>query len=276
MKCLLTKTINNNSKIKGKQFVSELLKALVWPFLFVLISYLINFIFSFIYFYNHQNTSPKELSNYLNDNSLLMVLIIFIIFFPILFKKYQKISLQPSQLKIKNIISLIIIGSSLAVILNIIIYNLDKIIDLTERYDNINNKIMISLITTGILGPILEEYLFRGVLYNKLKKFNSRKKAMILTSIVFAIMHFEITQMFYGFIFSLVLTKIYEHYQNLKAPIITHISANSFIILNLNKIINLNILTTVIVLIVCLIINYLLLNKYYNLTLNRHNLKSFD
>lgn len=248
----MTKTVNSNKKIKGKQYVRLLLKALVWPFLFVLISYLVNFIFSFIYFYKYSINSPEELSNYLNNHSLLMVLISFIILFPILFKKYQKMSISPTKFKMSNGIWLLLIGSSLAVILNIIIYNIDKIVDLTNRYDNINSQIIVPLITTGILGPILEEYLFRGILYNKLKEFNSNTKATIITSIIFAVVHFELTQIIYAFIFSLILIKIYDCYQNLKAPIITHIGANSVIVLSLNEIVNLNCLTTVVTLFACL------------------------
>ena len=52
----------------------------------------------------------------------------------------------------------------------------------------------------GIMGPILEEYLFRGIVYNELKTFESKKNATILASLIFALVHTNYINMIYAFL----------------------------------------------------------------------------
>lgn len=266
--------------VKGKQYVCLLLKALILPFFFILISYVLIFIFSTIYTYQKYNQLKLEhpnyqveqidklynetlsniefqndLANYLDKQSLLIVLITVIIFIPIFIKKCPK---QQQKLKKLDILKLIGIGITLAIFLNLIIIFLNELLNLNNTN---NNKIMWKLLlTTGIIGPILEEFLFRGILYNKLKEFNKKRAAMILTSIIFALIHFNLSQIIYAFLFSLVLIKIYEHFKTLKAPIIVHISANTFIALTINYLINFNLIINIVILLISLI-GYIMLSK---------------
>ena len=84
----------------------------------------------------------------------------------------------------------------------------------------------ISIISTGIIGPILEEVLFRYILLNNLKKFNTSKKSIIIATLIFAIVHGSIIKIIYAFILGLILNIIYHKYNNIKANILIHISAN--------------------------------------------------
>ena len=82
------------------------------------------------------------------------------------------------------------------------------------------------LLSTALIGPVLEEFIFRGIIYNKLKKVFASKQAIILTSLLFGLYHFNIIQGIYAFVFSILLTKIYEKYNNLLLPIIIHCLIN--------------------------------------------------
>ena len=263
--------------VKGKQYVRLLLKALILPFFFILTSYLLIFLFSTIYFnqtykqikqdypkyseekineiYDETLTSEQfqnDLANYLSDQSLLIILITVIIFIPIFIKKYRKYNIKSTKLKPLDILKLIGLGLFLAVFLNIIIYYLNELLNLTNRYQINDKTLWITLLTTGIIGPILEEFLFRGILYNQIKEFNSQKTSLLITSIIFALIHSTLTQMIYAFIFSLVLIKVYDRFKTLIAPIIVHIIANTIITLSLNYLISFNLLTSIIILLVCL------------------------
>ena len=90
---------------------------------------------------------------------------------------------------------------------------------------------MVQLLTSGIGGPILEELVFRGIVYNQLKSFNKPMTAIILTSLIFGLIHNSIINAVYAFGVSFILIYLYEKYKTIKAPILMHIFLNSTIIL---------------------------------------------
>lgn len=272
MKCLQTKQDN---RVSIKQYIVLLLKALIWPFSFIVFGYLIIILFSGSYFFNQYNdlvNNNKELStsaidklysqalespilknnlaNYLEDNGLLIILITVIIFMPIFIKIHSKYKQKTEKLKIISIIKIIILGMSVAILLNLIIFNLNKLIEFTNRY-NQKEIVWFTILSIGIIGPILEEYLFRGILYNKLKEFNNQKKSMILTGIIFALIHLEFSQIIYAFILNFLMIFIYEKFKTIKAPIILHISLNLSTLLLLSSLIQLNILASILVIFIC-------------------------
>lgn len=95
---------------------------------------------------------------------------------------------------------------------------------------NINNNLIITIVLTGIIGPILEEYLFRGIAYNKLKEISSKLTSKILVSLVFALMHPNVFQAVYAFILSYILCEIYDKTKNIKSLIIIHMIGNLAVI----------------------------------------------
>ena len=94
---------------------------------------------------------------------------------------------------------------------------------------NININIVFDIICSGVVGPIFEETLFRYSFINYLKKFNSTKMSIIISSIVFAICHTGITTIIYAFIIGLVNSYLYIKKKNILVPIVIHMSANIFV-----------------------------------------------
>ena len=245
-------------------YIKKFLKSLILPLLFLLSNFILMIVFSFIYAfirysklaktydgitlekkYNsliNSNSFTIDLSNFLNDYSLLIVLLSFIIFLPILIKKYKSFKIIKNDIPKSSYFKAILLGISFALFLNIIFY-------LLKVNPEPNKFLFTYLISTGILGPILEEYIFRGYLYNKLKSFNKIKTSIILTSLVFALFHVNLIQILYAFIFGIILNIIYEKYQSLKLTIIIHISANVIISLIYSYIILNNILVFLILII---------------------------
>lgn len=84
----------------------------------------------------------------------------------------------------------------------------------------------LQLIGLGVIVPITEELLFRGVLYNRLLNMMTKKKAMIWCAVVFGFYHGNLVQAVYGGLLGFVLVYIYEKYGSLKAPILAHIILN--------------------------------------------------
>ncbi|WP_311482052.1 type II CAAX prenyl endopeptidase Rce1 family protein [uncultured Anaerococcus sp.] len=82
------------------------------------------------------------------------------------------------------------------------------------------------LIAVIIGAPLVEELLFRGVLFEELRKEISLKGTIFLTALVFGIYHFNILQSSNAFFLGLVLAYVYYKTRSIKASIIIHATNN--------------------------------------------------
>lgn len=78
----------------------------------------------------------------------------------------------------------------------------------------------------GILSPVVEEMVFRGIVYNALCRCIAEKMAIFGSAILFGAFHGNIVQMVYAGVMGVVMAKVYQKYQNLLAPILFHGTAN--------------------------------------------------
>lgn len=109
-----------------------------------------------------------------------------------------------------------------------------KISPLAKETQNQLNNILVGgsniwfgIIYTVLLAPIIEEIFFRGVILQGLLKNYSIKKAIIISSILFAIMHFSIVQTPAAFFQGIVLAVIYVKTGSLTMSITGHIINNT-------------------------------------------------
>lgn len=93
------------------------------------------------------------------------------------------------------------------------------------------SSVALQILAAGIAGPIVEELIFRGLIYNRTKKMTGVIGAAILSSLIFGIYHGNWVQAPYAMIIGLVCVFVYEKYKSIVAPIILHISANMFSLL---------------------------------------------
>lgn len=77
-----------------------------------------------------------------------------------------------------------------------------------------------------LAGPVIEEMLYRGVLYRVVKRFLPYLWANLIQAVIFAISHYNPIQTFYTFNLGLILGYTYSKYQTIAAPILIHISFN--------------------------------------------------
>lgn len=91
---------------------------------------------------------------------------------------------------------------------------------------NTPTKLILSLISLAVLPGIGEELLFRATILNGLKK-KSKLFALLISSLFFTIFHFNISQLFYPFLFGLLLGLVYLLTDNIVYPIIIHFSNNA-------------------------------------------------
>ncbi len=196
------------------------MKIIKWPLIYFLFQFILIFLLS--YYYVSNGNEVNLFNDYLSTKQIYIALIVAIIFIPLLINDYKKYKKQTNT-KI-NYFYLIILGVILSLMYNVFAYYLNFALK-TSLFDNSNN-IAITLLSTGILGPIIEELMFRGIIYNELKSKYSNMKSILITTIFFAIIHINIIQILYALIIGFILIFVYEKYNNIKAPIILHMASN--------------------------------------------------
>ncbi|MDY0409541.1 lysostaphin resistance A-like protein [Virgibacillus soli] len=77
-----------------------------------------------------------------------------------------------------------------------------------------------------LVGPIVEEYIFRGLLLKRLERKFHIIASLIITNIIFGILHMDIIG---AFIFGIVMSLLYLKTNNLLVPIFIHICNNTFV-----------------------------------------------
>lgn len=103
--------------------------------------------------------------------------------------------------------------------------------DYTENLNQVaeqlyRGQLAAELIGIGILSPITEEILFRGLIMGRMKAFCSPNTAIVMSSILFALYHGNFLQFVYALILGLIFAYVYDKFHNLKAPILVHCGAN--------------------------------------------------
>lgn len=88
-----------------------------------------------------------------------------------------------------------------------------------------------ALLFYGVASPMVEELVFRGVVYNSLRRNLGISPAILGSALLFGAIHGNIVQMLYGTIMGVVMAVLYEKYGKLSAPIIFHGMANAAVYL---------------------------------------------
>ena len=87
------------------------------------------------------------------------------------------------------------------------------------------------LLGTGVIVPLCEELIFRGLMYNRLKDYVPVKWALLMSALAFGIGHGNLVQGVYGFALGYMMAYLYEHTNKLWVPVLFHIVANSVSVL---------------------------------------------
>ena len=86
----------------------------------------------------------------------------------------------------------------------------------------------IEILTITILGPIIEEFVFRGVFLHRFMKKTSMWGGILISSILFGILHAD---MIGAFLFGVIACLLYLRTGNLLIPILMHILNNTLAVL---------------------------------------------
>ena len=92
-------------------------------------------------------------------------------------------------------------------------------------------NLVIQILSAVVVTPVLEEMLHRGVVFGRIKELLGVKAAILISALIFAVLHFNIVQFIYAFLLGLVLAGIKERTGKLIYPILCHALANGIAVL---------------------------------------------
>ncbi len=140
-----------------------------------------------------------------------------------------EISYEPLEYKLY--IPVIILGIASCIGINNLI-SISGLIELFPGFLEVaeaiyGGGILLQIISVAIIVPILEELLFRGIVYKRLRGYMKTEIAIVVSALFFGLFHLNVVQGLYAFIIGLLLAYVYEKYKSIWAPILFHIAANS-------------------------------------------------
>ena len=188
----------------------------------IIISYLLSYVIIIASCFVYVELGMGDNDQFFNYPVFYVMIIFYIVVIIFLYKKNKRKELR---LNYRKYFPLFYFGISIAVILNLIIIRVTN-----NTIDN-NYPLLLYFISSGIVGPIYEEILFRYILFNRLRDNYSDSKALFISLIVFSLIHLSPIKIIYAFIIGFFITVIYRREKTILAPILVHIGANSIVIL---------------------------------------------
>ena len=82
------------------------------------------------------------------------------------------------------------------------------------------------LILYGLISPLAEEVVFRGVIYNRLRRFYSPAVGIVLSGVLFGVFHGNPVQGVYGACLGMLMAYLYERNGSFLIPFLFHAVAN--------------------------------------------------
>ena len=127
-------------------------------------------------------------------------------------------------------IKTILLGMTGGLTLNIWFYLLG-VMQGDESYQQVAENqfalpIIMGIVVYGVIAPLAEEGIFRGIVYVKLKELYNFQIAIIASAVLFGAFHGNMVQGVYGTIMGIGAAWLYEKYKSLVAPILFHGAAN--------------------------------------------------
>lgn len=89
-----------------------------------------------------------------------------------------------------------------------------------------SEPLYMQIMVIGFLMPIVEELMFRGLIFERLGQYGNETARVILTSILFGVYHGTIIQIAYAFVFSMLMIFAYKRTGTFWAPVLFHIASN--------------------------------------------------
>lgn len=82
------------------------------------------------------------------------------------------------------------------------------------------------ILALGLITPVAEEFLYRDIVFSRLRELMGRDGAIVGSALIFGLIHMNIVQTVYACALGLVLGILVEYYQDVRVAMCGHIAAN--------------------------------------------------
>ncbi len=112
-----------------------------------------------------------------------------------------------------------------------LIMNIGDMTQISEGFEEaeaalFSGSFIVQLIGIGFIIPFAEEFVYRGLIYMRMRQYLDVTWAIAVSALIFGIMHGNIIQGVYGFLIGMLCAYVFEKYGSLSAPVVVHMSAN--------------------------------------------------
>lgn len=130
---------------------------------------------------------------------------------------------------------LLLVGATVGAALGLNLFlELTGVVDKAGAYqavleDQYSAYFLLGLLVYGVISPVAEELLFRGIIHNYLRRFMNPKLALLNSSALFGVYHMNFVQGMYGFLMGCLIAYAYEYFGDFKTAVAVHAAANCLV-----------------------------------------------
>lgn len=126
------------------------------------------------------------------------------------------------------VVPLVLLGLGLNVLTTLVMGFLpEELLNSYEQSSSVYSEVgIIVLLHTLVSAPIVEEWVLRGLVYDRMKKGMKTIVAMLISSVLFGLLHGNLVWAAYAAVFGMVLAWVFDRTKSLLASILLHFSFN--------------------------------------------------
>ncbi|MGN0349239.1 MAG: lysostaphin resistance A-like protein [Roseburia sp.] len=137
--------------------------------------------------------------------------------------------------QVKTAVICLFVGAMLGMAVNNLLA-MTPLMQVSEGFREANEaffggRMLYELLGSCLVVPIVEELLFRGVVYRRLQVFLGDKRALVWSAVLFGLLHFNLVQFLYAGILGLLLAVLVQKSGELSTAVLAHIAANTAAVL---------------------------------------------
>lgn len=166
----------------------------------------------------------------------LLVLLIYVLFYTLRGKRFER-EISLSKMPAAPAAAIFIGGAAVQIVISVTIALLSIFFPSLETAGTETNQyyeltfgggsFALEILYIAVITPILEEVVFRGLIYTRLRRAMPVLAAQILSALIFGAAHMNLMQFVYATITGFFMAFVFEKYQSIWAPILFHIAFNS-------------------------------------------------
>ena len=132
--------------------------------------------------------------------------------------------------QVKTVFATVLLAFSASLGLNILL-TLTGFADSSQTYQEVADRqygvaFGIGIVLYGLVSPLAEEVVFRGVIHNRLRRFYGPVIGVVVSGIFFGAFHGNLVQGVYGTCMGILIAYVYERQGSFFFPVLFHAAAN--------------------------------------------------